>query len=574
MNGFAKRFFNLILLLSTIAGFILPQFGEISGVLILIILAIIIFASSFKVDFSPAFFKTQAKVIIAFYLLRFLLLPVLVFFIVHPFSSFYASSLFLLMLLPAGVTAPAFTNVFHGNVTLALAMLMVSSFLAPFVFPALSSALMTEVLKVDQFQLFATLFATVILPYLVHIPFRKKRGINSWMMENDSFVSIMGIAFIFALAIAEYRPVLLAQAEKVLPYFAVSIVAFFFLYLFGWIALISRAQHLLQTRWQTLVKQASAAILASIAADLTHFKVHFKRWFHESSLNADELEQMLTTLSNAGLTEQREQALWLKTTQFGDEKDRVLVRANQTPTYFAFDGLYHQKVFQENYARVITLWGADHHGYVARMQALLQGLQEDVSKYQVLLIQFASLYAGKEKLSMSTRTGSFVTLAELVAEVGVDAARYFYLARRSEQHLDFDIELAKSQTAKNPVYYIQYAHARISRIFTLLEPEQAYTACDAATLAKELNQPLELELIAQLSEFPLLLQTAAERLEVYTIPHYLYELAKLLHSYYNQTQIRVNANQTRNARLGLLKAVQQVLANGLTLLDLNAPAVM
>ncbi len=237
MNEFAKRNFNLILFLSTIIGFVLPQPGEAAGLLILGILCFIIFASSFKVDFSPAFFRSQAQTIFLFYVLRFLLLPVAFFWVVYPFSAVYGTCLFLLAVLPVGVTAPAFTNVFGGNITLALALLILSSTFTPVVLPYLGGLLMADELNVDLFKLFATLFITVILPYAAHLPLRKYRGISLWMQAHDSFISIVGIALLFALAIAEYRPMLLRQTELIIPYFAVSLLAFVFLYLFGWFAL-------------------------------------------------------------------------------------------------------------------------------------------------------------------------------------------------------------------------------------------------------------------------------------------------------------------------------------------------
>lgn len=234
MNAFAKKYFNLILFLSTIAGFCLPQPGKLSGPLILTVLFIIIFASSFKVDFSPAFFRSQTRTLIWFYVLRFLILPVVLFWMIYPFSSFYATGIFLLVVLPAGVTSPAFTNVFGGNITLALALLILSSLLTPLVLPYLGGLLMAEDLQVDLFRLFSTLFITVILPYLVHLPLRRYQRVSHWIQHRDSFISIVGIALIFALAIAEYRPVLLTQTEQIIPYFLVSLFAFLFLYLFGW----------------------------------------------------------------------------------------------------------------------------------------------------------------------------------------------------------------------------------------------------------------------------------------------------------------------------------------------------
>ncbi|MFP4096179.1 MAG: bile acid:sodium symporter family protein [Cyclobacteriaceae bacterium] len=236
MNEFAKKNFNLILLLATVAGFLLPQPGEFSGPLILAVLCFIIFASSFKVDFSPAFFKAHIFTILGFYLLRFLLLPSLLYGLVYFISPFYAGALFLLVVLPCGVTSPAFSNVFGGNVSLALALLILSSSLTPFALPFLGGLLMSEQVEVDRLRLFTTLFITVIFPYLAHLPFRKSRSISRWMRNHDSFISIVGIALIFALAIAEYRPVLLEDTRQLLPHFLVSITAFLLLYLFGWYA--------------------------------------------------------------------------------------------------------------------------------------------------------------------------------------------------------------------------------------------------------------------------------------------------------------------------------------------------
>lgn len=234
MNEFAKRNFNLILFLSTVVGFVLPQPGDTAGFLILAVLCCIIFASSFKVNFSPAFFRAQTQTIILFYVLRFLLVPVVLFWVIYPFSALYATCLFLLCVLPAGVTAPAFTNVFGGSITLALALLILSSALTPIVLPYLGGIVMGEELEVNLFRLFATLFITVIFPYVAHLPLRKHQRISYWMQTHDSFISIVGIAFIFALAIAEYQPVLLNQTELIAPYFGVSLLAFLFLYLFGW----------------------------------------------------------------------------------------------------------------------------------------------------------------------------------------------------------------------------------------------------------------------------------------------------------------------------------------------------
>jgi len=236
MNEFAKKNFNLILLVATVAGFVIPEPGEYSGPFILAVLCFIIFASSFKVDFSAAFFRAQARTIGGFYVIRFLLLPLAVFWLIYPWSAFYATAIFLFVALPAGVTSPAFTNVFGGNVSLALALLILSSSLAPLVLPLLGGILIDEELEIDQFQLFSTLFLTVVLPYLVHLPLRKNEAISQWMRRHDAFISIFGIGIMFALAIAGYRPVLMEDVALLPAFILVGISAFVLLYVFGWLA--------------------------------------------------------------------------------------------------------------------------------------------------------------------------------------------------------------------------------------------------------------------------------------------------------------------------------------------------
>lgn len=235
MNEFAKNNFNLILFSATVAGFVIPVPGEYSGIIILAVLCFIIFASSFKVDFSPAFFRAQARTIGGFYIVRFLLLPLVLFWLIYPWSPFYATALFLFAALPAGVTSPAFTNVFGGNVSLALALLILSSSLAPLVLPFLGGMLLDEELEIDQFQLFSTLFITVIFPYLAHLPLRKNYVVSHWMRHHDSFISIFGIGIMFALAIAGYRPVLMEDTSLLPPFLLVGLSSFLLLYFFGWV---------------------------------------------------------------------------------------------------------------------------------------------------------------------------------------------------------------------------------------------------------------------------------------------------------------------------------------------------
>ena len=235
MNEFAKKYFNAILFVATITGFIMPDPGSYSGPFILAALCFIIFASSFKVDFSPVFFRKQAVTIAGFYVVRFVLLPLVLFGLLRSFSPFYATALFIMAALPAGVTSPAFANVFGGNVSLALALLILSSSLTPVVIPYVGGVLMDEKLDIDKFQLFSTLFITVILPYVLHLPFRRSVAISHWMRHHDSFISIVGIGVLFALAIASYREVLIEDPSLLPPFVLVGLCVFLFLYAFGWV---------------------------------------------------------------------------------------------------------------------------------------------------------------------------------------------------------------------------------------------------------------------------------------------------------------------------------------------------
>ncbi len=252
-----------------------------------------------------------------------------------------------------------------------------------------------------------------------------------------------------------------------------------------------------------------------------------------------------------------------------------MVRVNGQTTYFASDIAYHMDKLERGFGRVIDVWGADHHGYVPRVKAALQALGDDASRLDVLLVQFANLYRGGEKVQMSTRSGEFVTLRELRKEVGRDAARFFYVMRKCEQHLDFDLDLAKSESAENPVYYVQYAHARICSVFRQLEEkglQRDQTRGDAYLRA--LTATHERALLASLSRYPEVVESAAFAYEPHQLVHYLRELANEFHTYYNAHQFLVEDASLRDARLNLIQAVRQVLRNGLTLLGVSAPEAM
>ncbi len=317
-------------------------------------------------------------------------------------------------------------------------------------------------------------------------------------------------------------------------------------------------------------------ILADIKEDLTQFGVVYDNWFFETQLMAANLvEAGIDLLQKQGHVYKKEGATWFKATDFNDEKDRVLIRENGITTYFASDVAYHLHKFRQDYDKVIDVFGADHHGYIARIKAFLQGLGEDSKKLEVLLVQFAILYRGKEKVSMSTRSGSFVTLRELRNEVGNDAARYFYVARKPDQHLDFDLELAKAQSSDNPVYYVQYAHARICSVWRqLVALGDVWRIDDGLENLNLLSSDYERQLLRSLTNYPDLLHNAGMRYEPHLIAHYLQELAHLFHTYYNSEKFLVSDIYLRNARLSLIKAVQIVLLSGLKILGISAPEQM
>ena len=343
-------------------------------------------------------------------------------------------------------------------------------------------------------------------------------------------------------------------------------------------ALIERAKSLLGSAgYKTVFDAGLNAILADIKDDLHAFGVDYERWYSEQSLEDRGLiDQAITRLQAAGFVYEQNGALWFKSTEFGDDKDRVVRRDNGQSTYFASDIAYHMEKFERGYDRVIDIWGADHHGYVPRVKAALTALGFDAGKLDVSLVQFAILYRGGERVQMSTRSGSFVTLRELREEVGNEAARFFYVMRAAAQHLDFDLDLAKSQSNDNPLYYIQYAHARVCSVFRQM-PLKGFThdAANGRSAYARLTQPHEQALFKRLSQFSDTIHRAAISLEPHQLVHYLRDLAQDFHAYYNAHAFLLNDDAPlRDARLNLIAATRQVLANGLGLLGMSAPEEM
>ncbi|MDP6967609.1 MAG: arginine--tRNA ligase [Gammaproteobacteria bacterium] len=342
-------------------------------------------------------------------------------------------------------------------------------------------------------------------------------------------------------------------------------------------AIIERAQQLLgPDNYQLLFAAGLDAIRDDIKDDLQAFNVTFDNWFSERSLSHDDqIERVIKKLQEKDHIYQKEGALWFRSTAFGDDKDRVVKRDNGQTTYFASDIAYHLNKFERGFDTVINIWGADHHGYITRVKAALTAMGIDAERLVVKLVQFAILYRGNERVPMSTRSGSFVTLRELRDEVGKDASRFFYVTRKAEQHMDFDLELAKSDSKDNPVYYIQYAHARISTMLTKLAAEDmAWDQAQGLANLQQLSAAAEITLMQQLELYPEVLANAAVAYEPHQIAHYLRDLAGNFHTYYNAHRMKIDDAPLRNARLTLSIATRQVLANGLHLLGVDAPENM
>ena len=338
--------------------------------------------------------------------------------------------------------------------------------------------------------------------------------------------------------------------------------------------LIVRAKDLLGDNFQTIFQVGIESILGGIKDDLADFGVRFEKWFSEQSLIDSGLsESCITRLKDSGHIYKKDGALWFKTTNYGDEKDRVVVRDNGNHTYFASDIAYHLEKLERGYDKIINVWGADHHGYIPRVKASIGALGHKPDKLEILLVQFANLYRGGQKVQMSTRSGSFVTLEDLRKEVGNDAARFFYILRKSEQHMDFDLDLAKSKTNENPVFYIQYAHARICSVFRQANEKGFESNLEEANLSL-LTEEVEKNILRELSRYKSVIESAAIQYEPHQLAYYLRDLATQFHSYYNACTFILEDQDLTQARLSLIHAAKQILRNGLSILGVGAPESM
>ena len=338
--------------------------------------------------------------------------------------------------------------------------------------------------------------------------------------------------------------------------------------------LIVRAKDLLGDNFQTIFQVGIESILGGIKDDLADFGVRFEKWFSEQSLIDSGLsESCITRLKDSGHIYKKDGALWFKTTNYGDEKDRVVVRDNGNHTYFASDIAYHLEKLERGYDKIINVWGADHHGYIPRVKASIGALGHKPDKLEILLVQFANLYRGGQKVQMSTRSGSFVTLEDLRKEVGNDAARFFYILRKSEQHMDFDLDLAKSKTNENPVFYIQYAHARICSVFRQANEKGFESNLEDANLSL-LTEEVEKNILRELSRYKSVIESSAIQYEPHQLAYYLRDLATQFHSYYNACTFILEDQDLTQARLSLIHAAKQILRNGLSILGVGAPESM
>lgn len=320
---------------------------------------------------------------------------------------------------------------------------------------------------------------------------------------------------------------------------------------------------------------AGGTILEEIKNDLQDFGVTFDNYFSERELyKNDGLAKLLDSLQKEGFIYPEGETLWFRTTAYGDEKDRVVVRKNGEPTYFAADIAYHQNKYARGYKMIIDIWGADHHGYMSRLWAGIQALGQQKESLKLILVQLVNLLRGGVPVAMSTRSGEFVTLREVLDEVGKDAARYNFLMRRSDSHLDFDLEVAKKQSNENPVYYVQYAYARICSILRMAEERgislPAYGDIDPDLL----GMPDEINLIKAITRYPETISGAAKTLEPHRLTFYLNELAGLFHSYYNKNKVISDDEKLTTARLFLMQSIRIVVQNALKILGVGAPEKM
>jgi arginyl-tRNA synthetase len=338
-------------------------------------------------------------------------------------------------------------------------------------------------------------------------------------------------------------------------------------------AFILTGKQLLGEGWDYIHQHVLNEQLTDCRADLEEFGVHFDAWFSERSLyDTGKVAQVVALLAEQHHTYEQDGALWFRSTAFGDEKDRVIRRENGAYTYFASDIAYHLNKLERGFDKLIDVWGADHHGYISRVKGALTATGADAGRLDVTLVQFVSLFRDGEKVSMSTRSGEYVTLRELRAEVGNDACRFFYMLRKCDQALDFDLDLAKSQSNDNPVYYVQYAHARICSV--LAQWEDGDVAALASADLTPLTHERETALCQRLAEFPELIQNAARDYAPHALAFYLKDLAADFHGWYNAERVLVDDLAIRHARLALALATRQVLRSGLAILGVSQPESM
>ena len=343
-------------------------------------------------------------------------------------------------------------------------------------------------------------------------------------------------------------------------------------------SLISFMQSILGEGFFEIRSFALDNMLDIIKSDLINFGVKHNLWFFESSLYFEEkgkpskADKAISDLSSNDFVYEKDGAIWFKSSELRDDKDRVLQRSNGDHTYFSSDVAYHIDKYNRSYDRIINIWGSDHHGYLPRVRAAMEASGKDLSKLEVVFIQFANLVRNGEKVSMSTRSGDFITLSELMNEVTPEAARFFYINRKADQHLEFDLELAKEQSKDNPLYYIQYAHARICSVFNKVkyDLEEDHKSVNLSLLTSE----KEIEVQKHLTSFPSLIEKAAQSNDPHLICYYLKDLASLFHSYYNSEKFIIEDDDLMSARMFLLKGIKQVIFNGLEILGVSSPEAM
>jgi len=315
-------------------------------------------------------------------------------------------------------------------------------------------------------------------------------------------------------------------------------------------------------------------LLANIEGDLASFGIEFDNWFSERTLHPEAIDQVVEEFKDSELIYDKEGALWFNSSKFGDDKDRVVIKDDGAPTYLAADIAYHKNKYDRGFEEVINVWGADHHGYIERMKAVVEALGYDREALQVILVQLVTLLRDGEQVPMSKRAGNFVTMRDVVKEVGKDAARYFYVMRSTDSHLDFDLELAKKESSDNPVYYIQYAHARICSILEQLNNEGIKLPQADGLDLSQLNDEAEIDLIKKLADYPNEITKSAESRAPHHIARYAYDLAAAFHKFYNKCHVLIEDKALMEARIVLVLATKQVLLNVLNLLGVSAPKSM